>query len=60
MIYCSGKEKKIMAEYKFIEYMCRWCGMKTTRSATSGKPRPARCPRKKGDQPHTWVINRKY
>lgn len=47
-------------EYKFIEYMCRWCGTKQLRGKDAGRPRPGKCPRKKGDQPHTWVINKKY
>lgn len=49
-----------MPEYKYIEYMCRYCGAKKARSKNDGKPLPGRCSRKKGDQPHTWVINRKY
>lgn len=49
---------------KRIEYMCSWCGRKTTRLATAGRPEPGQCP-KKGKtndgklKPHTWVINRK-
>ncbi len=48
-----------MAEYKTIEYMCRYCGTKKVSSVRNGRPQPGRCPRKKGDQPHTWVVNRK-
>ena len=43
----------------FIEYMCRYCGAKMLRSAQSGKPSPGKCPRKTGDRPHSWIINRR-
>ena len=43
----------------FIEYMCRYCGAKMLRTAQSGRPSPGKCPRKTGDKPHSWVINRK-
>lgn len=49
-----------MAEYKHIEYMCRYCGKKTVHSVSYGRPLPGRCPRKKGNQPHSWGINRKW
>jgi len=53
--------KKIMS----VEYMCSWCGTKTTRSSTMGRPLPGTCPRKGKTRdgkakPHTWVVNRKY
>lgn len=41
------------------EYMCRYCGKKTTKFDTSGKPSPGVCPRKGKNQPHSWVKNRK-
>lgn len=44
---------------KRIEYMCSYCGRKTTKSILSGRPEPGKCPRRKGDSPHSWVINRK-
>lgn len=49
---------------KRIEYMCSWCGKKTTRPAQLGRPEPGQCPRKGKtadgrSKPHTWVINRK-
>lgn len=43
---------------KFIQYMCTYCGKKTTMAANKGRPEPGRCPRKSGDRPHTWRINR--
>ena len=47
-----------------IEYMCRYCGTKTIRSTSQGRPMPGNCSRKPKTrdgkmQPHTWVINRK-
>lgn len=49
-----------MAEVKMVEYMCSYCGKKVTRSLRFGRPDPGKCPRKTGDKPHSWVINRKY
>jgi len=43
-----------------IEYMCTYCGKKETRSSSMGRPNPGKCPRKKGDKPHSWTINRKW
>lgn len=43
----------------FIEYMCRYCGLKKRMAEDRGKPDPGRCPRKTGDRPHTWIKNRK-
>lgn len=43
-----------------IEYMCTYCGHKQTRKSTVGRPMPGHCPRRNGNQPHRWVINRKY
>lgn len=48
-----------------IEYMCSYCGQKTTRSATMGRPQPGSCRRKARGadgkpKPHSWVINRKF
>ena len=53
-----------MAPVKNIEYMCTWCGKKTIRLSSRGRPEPGNCPRKSKDakghnRPHTWVINRK-
>ena len=45
---------------KRIEYMCSHCGKKEVRQANMGRPQPGRCPRKQGDKPHSWVINRKF
>lgn len=44
---------------KRIEYMCSQCGKKVTRFVSEGRPQPGKCPRKQGDKPHTWVVNRK-
>lgn len=51
-----------MAEKKinWVEYMCTYCGTKTSRPVTRGRPAPGKCPRRKNNQPHRWVINRKY
>ena len=49
-----------MAEVRMIEYMCSYCGKKTTRSKRCGRPDPGKCLRKTGDRPHTWIINRKF
>ena len=48
-----------------VEYVCTWCGSKSTRSASAGRPMPGNCARKPKDsngrpKPHTWVINRKF
>ena len=29
-----------------IEYMCRYCGLKTTRGVVMGRPMPGNCPKK--------------
>ena len=42
-----------------IEYMCSHCGQKVMRTATSGRPNPGTCPRRTGDRPHVWVVNRR-
>lgn len=44
----------------WIEYMCTYCGTKTSRPVSKGRPAPGKCPRRKSDLPHRWVINRKY
>ena len=41
------------------EYMCSYCGKKVMMAAGAGRPQPGKCPRKQGDRPHTWRINRK-
>lgn len=45
--------------FKRIEYMCTYCGKKETRSPSMGRPQPGKCPRKNGDKPHSWVINKR-
>lgn len=49
-----------MPTYHFIEYQCRYCGRKESRGINAGRPQPGKCPRKTGDKPHSWVINRKW
>ena len=44
---------------KRIEYMCSHCGKKEIRFVSMGKPLPGKCPRKQGDKPHTWTVNRR-
>lgn len=54
----SCREEEEMAT-KRIEYMCSYCGKKELRFVSMGKPQPGKCPRKKGDKPHTWTVNRR-
>ena len=42
-----------------IEFMCTYCGHKSLRGVNAGRPMPGKCPRRTGNQPHRWVINRK-
>ena len=49
-----------MAQTKHVEYQCTWCGKRVIKVDGTGRPLPGKCPRKGGDKPHTWVINRKY
>ena len=44
---------------KRIQYMCSYCGKKETRLVSLGRPLPGKCPRKTGNKPHSWVINKK-
>lgn len=46
-------------EYKQIEYMCIYCGMRKVKGKNAGRPEPGRCSRRQGDKPHSWRINRK-
>lgn len=48
-----------MGTIKKIEYICSYCGKKIMKSQTSGRPDPGKCPRKPGDKPHTWRVNRR-
>ena len=41
------------------EWMCTACGKKEIRYVSEGRPQPGKCPRKKGDKPHSWKVNRK-
>ncbi len=54
------QQKKIMK----VEYMCRWCGARSTQLSSFGRPAPGSCPRKPKvagkSRPHTWVVNRRY
>ena len=48
-----------------VEWMCTYCGEKTVKTATMGRPMPGKCPRKaknaKGIQgPHSWRKNRTF
>lgn len=47
-----------MAKIYRIEYICSFCGKKTTMNAQMGRPQPGKCPRKTGDKPHSWRKNR--
>ena len=49
---------------KFVEYMCKYCGKRETKSDWAGRPWPGECPRKQRTKdnklrPHTWVVNRR-
>lgn len=48
-----------MGTIKKIEYICTYCGKREIKAQIFGRPAPGRCPRKTGDKPHTWRINRK-
>ena len=48
-----------MGTIKKIEYICTYCGKRVMKAQNMGRPDPGKCPRKKGDKPHTWRINRK-
>lgn len=41
------------------EFMCKYCGKKEIRMESMGRPKPGKCPRRNGDMPHSWVVNRK-
>jgi len=47
-------------EIKHVEYMCTYCGTKTIRNVNMGRPQPGKCPRKTGNKPHSWVVNRRF
>jgi hypothetical protein len=42
-----------------VEYICSYCGKKSLRGLSLGRPLPGKCPRKQGDKPHSWRVNRK-
>lgn len=42
-----------------VEFMCTYCGTKIWRHSNMGKPYPGKCPRRNGDQPHRWVVNKR-
>lgn len=52
-------------DYKFVQYMCSYCGKKQTMRASMGRPLPGICT-KKGKtsdgrtRPHSWRVNLKY
>lgn len=43
---------------KKIEYMCSYCGKRSTKSEGFGRPEPGKCPRKSNGGPHSWRKNR--
>ena len=48
---------------KWVEYMCSYCGAKSSRHEGTGKPFPGNCPKRSSNgkkYPHVWVVNRKY
>lgn len=47
-------------DYKHIEYMCTYCGARKIKGKDAGRPEPGKCPRRQGDRPHSWRINRKF
>lgn len=46
------------SDKKFREFICTYCGKKKVMPKNQGRPLPGKCPRKIGDRPHTWRINR--
>ena len=53
------KGEIIMATKK-VEYVCKYCGKREIKQANMGRPLPGKCPRKTGDKPHSWVVNRRF
>ena len=47
-------------EKKYVEYMCRYCGTKTSKGKDRGRPLPGKCSRRSGNMPHSWVKNREW
>lgn len=47
-----------MSSIKKIEYICTYCGRTVAKAVVLGRPLPGKCPRKEGNRPHTWRINR--
>ena len=47
-------------EIRYIEYMCRYCGTKTSKGKDRGRPMPGKCPKRSGNMPHSWVKNREW
>lgn len=43
-----------------VEWMCRYCGQRSLRFKSNGRPFPGHCPRRKSDLPHSWVKNREF
>ena len=62
LLYCQKGESRMGNR---VEWMCTYCGAKTVKPATMGRPMPGKCPRKaknaKGIQgPHSWRKNRTF
>lgn len=54
-----------MAQARFVEYICTYCGRKESRVAAAGRPSPGNCPRKPvgrdgSMKPHSWRVNKRY
>lgn len=47
-------------DYHNIEYICRHSEICQTRGDENGKPEPGKCPKWTSDQPHNWIVNRKW
>lgn len=45
---------------KNVEYMCSYCGKKQVKTVNMGRPLPGTCPRRNGNMPHRWLINKKF
>ena len=45
---------------KRIEWICTYCGKRSTMSERMGRPQPGKCPRKQGDKPHSWRKNKTF
>lgn len=58
MRYIYNLKRGVDEMEKRVEYMCSYCGKKEIRLKSIGRPMPGKCPRRNGDMPHRWIVNR--